>query len=75
MCRICVEWELGKLTSEESMNAIAEILNYSEDNEQLTHMTEVVDKILDKECPDSSPLEFILDEEILDDLENMPDEE
>lgn len=51
MCKICVEWELGRLSSKEAMNAIGEILMISEDEKEIDHMTSIVDKILFKEMP------------------------
>ena len=51
MCMLCVEWEKGKLTSKEAMQALSEMLNTEEDETKLAHLFELSDKIIDKDIP------------------------
>lgn len=52
MCVVCTDWLKGKMTSEEALRALGELIQsndeYSEDN---LHYWEITDKILDKEVP------------------------
>lgn len=50
MCIICVEWEKGKMTAKEALNALGEMMDPfdAKDNK---HYLEAYGKILDKEVP------------------------
>lgn len=48
MCRVCVEWEAGKLTSKEALRNLGEMFS---DEEDRTHLFEASEKILNKEVP------------------------
>jgi len=49
MCIICTEWQKGKLTAKEAFGAIGETLRA--DPKQAEHLTELSEKIMDKEVP------------------------
>lgn len=52
MCVVCVDWEKGKMTSEEALRALGEIITANgEDNKENQHYWDTADKILDKEVP------------------------
>ena len=51
MCKVCVEWEAGKLTNKEALNALGEMIKSTEDEKKSKHYYSVVDKVLDKEVP------------------------
>ena len=51
MCRICVEWEKGKMTAEEAFSAIGEMLATEESEEKVNHLLDLSGKVLDKENP------------------------
>lgn len=51
MCKVCVEWEAGKLTSKEALNALGEMMRAEEDEKKSNHYLRAVDKVLDKEVP------------------------
>lgn len=53
MCRICVEWEMGKLTSKEAFKNLGEAINSSNSDTDRDHLFEVSEKILSKEVPTS----------------------
>ena len=53
MCVVCKEWEAGKLTSEEALKNLGELM--SSDKKKSAHYEEVVEKILDKEVPVNDP--------------------
>jgi hypothetical protein len=60
MCKICVDWEKGKMTGQEAMRAIGEMIGTG--NETNQHYFDLAEKVIDKEVPlDSSDSE--LDEE------------
>jgi hypothetical protein len=61
MCKICVEWEKGKMTSKEALRAAGEIIG-STNEAAATHAASVVEKILRKEVPEPESDEEI-DEE------------
>ena len=50
MCIICKEWESGKLTSEEALKNVGELMEGANEKES-EHYEQVVEKILDKEVP------------------------
>ena len=50
MCKICVEWEKGKMTSKEALRAAGEIM-YGTNEKNAQHAAEVVEKIMAKEVP------------------------
>lgn len=50
MCKVCVEWEAGKLTNKEALDSLGTLIKSSKRKESL-HYLSVVDKILDKEVP------------------------
>lgn len=49
MCRICVEWEQGKLTSKEAFRNIGEAINTTDDDDTREHLFGLSERILDKE--------------------------
>lgn len=49
MCLVCTDWEKGKMTSKEAMNALGELLRV--DDGKQAHYYSVVGRILDKEVP------------------------
>lgn len=51
MCIICQEWAKQKITSKEAFGAIGEMLHTSKDPEQVKHLRELSDKILESEVP------------------------
>lgn len=52
MCVVCKDWEKGKITSEEALRNLGELMisvdEYSEEN---VHYLDVSEKILSKEVP------------------------
>lgn len=51
MCKICKEWKAGKLTDQLAYKKIAEALNKSKDSEEIAHLTNLSDIILDELLP------------------------
>lgn len=51
MCRICVEWELGKLTTKEAFRNLGELINSTDDEETKDHLFDLSNKLLDEEVP------------------------
>lgn len=51
MCKICVEWELNKMTSKEAFRAIGEEMLGKLDLKEQRHLEELSDRIMDKEVP------------------------
>lgn len=51
MCVVCKDWEKGKLTNKEALDAIGELASTSDDKIQTEHYLDVADKIMDKEVP------------------------
>ena len=52
MCIVCVEWEKKKMTSEEALRALGEmIVSPGNTQEQIAHFWDISDKIVDKEIP------------------------
>ena len=51
MCLVCKEWQAGKLTSKEALDALGELIDTDINGKE--HYFEVADKILDKEIGDS----------------------
>ena len=49
MCLVCRDWEREKMTSEEALNALGEMIVSNDGNQ--AHYFAVADKILDKEVP------------------------
>ena len=49
MCIICKEWEMGKLTSQEALRNLGEIIGAEKDQDKLEHYWDVSDKIVEKE--------------------------
>lgn len=50
MCIVCLDWEKGKLTSQEALRALGELISGAKGKEK-QHLFEVSEKILDKEVP------------------------
>jgi hypothetical protein len=50
MCKICVDWEKGKMTSKEAMRAIGEVIGTVEGDEN-EHFIRLAEKIVNKEVP------------------------
>jgi len=52
MCVICKEWQAGKLTSEEAVKALGEMINsQSIPKKEKTHYWKALDEIMEKEVP------------------------
>ncbi len=49
MCKICSEWQKGKLTSKEALGAVGEVLMGEIDQKELGRMNDIIDKVLEKE--------------------------
>ena len=49
MCLMCVEYEKGKMTSREVLNAVGEMLDFSEDETEKAHLFGLVERVLDTE--------------------------
>lgn len=62
MCKICIEWEKGKMTSKEALRAAGEIM-YGENESNANHAAEVVEKIMNKEVSSGSEQDAELDAE------------
>ena len=62
MCKICIDWEKGKMTSKEALRAAGEIM-YGTNEENAMHAAEVVEKVMSKEVPSGSEQDSELDEE------------
>ena len=62
MCKICVEWEKGKMTSKEALRAAGEIM-YGTNEANAQHAAEVVEKIMAKEVPSGAKQDEELDAE------------
>lgn len=50
MCLLCVEYEKGKMTNQEALNNIGEMLDGKSEDE-MRHLFELAEKIVDKEMP------------------------
>lgn len=50
MCIVCKDWEAGKLTSQEALKNLGELIKAA-DKKDKKHLFEVSEKILDKEVP------------------------
>lgn len=50
MCRICVEWEKGKLTAKEAFKNIGEVIAEADESTR-EHLFRLSDKIVDSELP------------------------
>lgn len=52
MCIVCTDWIKGKMTSQEALRALGELmLGNSDRNESNEHYFEVSEKIMSKEVP------------------------
>lgn len=52
MCVVCTDWLKGKMTSEEALRALGELIQENDEySAKNNHYFDVVDKILDKEVP------------------------
>jgi hypothetical protein len=51
MCQLCVEWEKQRLTAREALSAIGEMINTAKTEEQVDHLFELSDRIMDTEVP------------------------
>lgn len=51
MCYLCIEYEKQRLTSKEAFNAIGEMISIAKDMEQIKHLEELSEKILQNEVP------------------------
>lgn len=61
MCKICIDWEKGKMTSQEAINAIGEMIGTGDEKPQ--HYVDLASKIMDKEVSSGSDQDAELDEE------------
>lgn len=49
MCKICLEWELGKLTNQEARRNLGEMINVGADSEEESlHYWELMEKLIDE---------------------------
>ena len=48
MCRICAEWQMGKLTNSEAWRNLGEVNTNNLSEEDLDHMDEVLEMIQDE---------------------------
>ena len=48
ICIVCKDWQKGKLTAKEALKNLGEMINSEDDS---SHYYEVVEKILDEEVP------------------------
>lgn len=54
MCIVCVDWQAGKLTNKEALRNLGEMINTTDlDKEKVAHYFATVDKIMEKELPQS----------------------
>lgn len=53
MCIICQEWEKQRMTSKEAFRAIGEVLYGEKDPKKVEHLTDLSNRILEKEVPTS----------------------
>lgn len=54
MCRICVEWEMGKLTTTDAMRNLGESLAVATDADDfkgVEHLIELSDRLIDADVP------------------------
>lgn len=52
MCIICKEWEAERLTNEEAYRAIGEFVTTSKTEEEVQHLLDLSEKILEKLEPE-----------------------
>jgi hypothetical protein len=45
MCIVCKEWNSGKLTKKEAMNALSELINFEDDREKIIHYYDTLERI------------------------------
>jgi hypothetical protein len=50
MCKVCVEWQAGRLTSKEALRNLGELLD-SDSDLMVKHYYGVIEDIMDKEVP------------------------
>lgn len=50
MCKICSDWEKGKLTAKDAMRNIGEVIS-SASKKDAKHLMDLSDRILDKDIP------------------------
>lgn len=66
MCIMCLEWEKGKMTSKEALSNIGEMMDSQKSEEEIKHLFDLANKVLDKEEPfeewDNDAQTGILDE-------------
>jgi hypothetical protein len=49
MCLLCVQWEKEKMSNQEAIDAIGEILITEEDAEKRDHLFNLINRVMDKE--------------------------
>lgn len=49
MCILCKEWEKGKMTIQEGLDNIGELLQNNADAKERAHLFDLADRILDEE--------------------------
>jgi hypothetical protein len=62
MCKICTDWEKGKMTSKEAMKAIGEIIGPASGDEN-EHYIRLAEKIVNKEVSSGTDPNPAWDEE------------
>jgi len=51
MCIICSDWERGKMTNQEALANIGEMLDSEDSEEKKEHLLKLADNIISKEMP------------------------
>lgn len=55
MCIVCKEWKLGKITNEEALRNIGEMIGSEKNEKKKEHYWAVSDAVLDKEMNNKDP--------------------
>ncbi len=51
MCRVCVDWQAGKLTAKEAVRALGEMIGSPSEKSERSHYWKALDEIMEKEVP------------------------
>jgi hypothetical protein len=51
MCLLCVEWNKGSMTAQETLKALGEMVEFETDEEKQAHLFELAEKVIDKDSP------------------------
>lgn len=55
MCIVCKEWMMGKLTNQEALTNVGELIGSEKNEKKKAHYWKVSDAILDKEMNNKEP--------------------